>query len=279
VRGVLVAGSTGEAVYLDERERRLLIEGARSVVTGDRLLLAGVGAESTRATLRLARAAAAAGADAVLVMPPAFYCAAMTPEALRLHYTAVADATPVPVVIYQVPSQLATIELQAGLIAELARHGNVIGIKDSRGSLAQVGELLGACPAHFQLLVGSGALLYGALEMGARGGIMASAHLAPGASVVLERAFRAGRAAEAGRMQERVGPLHTEIVARLGVPGIKLALDLLGLRGGPPRPPMRPLAAKHRELVRATLVRAGLLAPEGEERAAARGPSGRPGSD
>ena len=118
MRGVLVAGSTGEAVYLDERERRLLIEGARSVVTGDRLLLAGVGAESTRATL-------------------------------RLHYTAVADATPVPVVIYQVPSQLATIELQAGLIAELARHGNVIGIKDSRGSLAQVGELLGACPAHF----------------------------------------------------------------------------------------------------------------------------------
>jgi 4-hydroxy-2-oxoglutarate aldolase len=259
VDGVVVAGTTGEAVYLDEAERRLLIEAARAVIPGGRLLLAGVGAESTRATVRMARAAADAGADAVLVMPPAFYRGLMTPDALRGHYGAVADAAPVPVLVYQPPPHVATIELATGLVAELARHGNVVGMKESRGSLEQIGDLLRACPSGFQLLVGSGAFLYGALELGARGGIVATAHLAPGASAALHRAFRAGRAAEAGRFQERVGPLHKEIVARYGVPGIKAALDELGQRGGSPRPPMPPLGARQRDEVRGTLRRAGLL--------------------
>jgi 4-hydroxy-2-oxoglutarate aldolase len=269
VQGVLVSGSTGEAVYLDESERRLLIEAARAVVTGDRLLLAGVGAESTRATVRMARAAADAGADAVLVMPPAFYRGLMTPEALREHYAAVADASPVPVVIYQVPSHLSTVELATGLVAELARHGNVIGIKESRGSLEQVGDLLTACPPGFQLLVGSAALLYPAFDMGAPGAIVAAAHLAPGACVALYRAFREARASDAGRLQERVGPLHKEIVVRLGVPGIKAALDLLGRHGGAPRLPLRPLSAKAREEVSGTLRRAGLIQAEPSERAVA----------
>jgi 4-hydroxy-2-oxoglutarate aldolase len=262
LKGVVVAGSTGEAVLLDESERRLLIEAARAVVTGERLLLAGVGAESTRATIRMARAAADAGADAVLVMPPAFYRGLMTPEALREHYTTVADGSPVPVIVYQVPPHFSTVELATGLLAELARHGNVIGIKESRGALDQIGELLRACPEGFQLLVGSGAHLFGALEMGAVGGIVAVAHLAPGASAALFRAVRDGRPPEAGRLQERVGPLHTEIVARAGVPGLKAALDLLGQRGGAPRPPLRPLPAKRREEVAGTLRRAGLLQPD-----------------
>jgi 4-hydroxy-2-oxoglutarate aldolase len=259
VRSVVVAGSTGEAVLLDEAERRLLIEAARAVVTGDRLLLAGVGAESTRATLRIARAAVDAGADAVLVMPPAFFRGFMTPEALRAHYAAVADGAGVPVVVYAVPPHFSTVDLTAGLIAELARHGNVVGIKDSRASLEQVGELLRACPAEFQLLSGSGAHFYGALEMGARGGVLGVSHLAPGAAVALYRSFREGRPAEAGRLQERIGPLHKEIVVRFAAPGIKVALDLLGQRGGPPRPPLLPLPAKQRDEVKETLQRAGLL--------------------
>jgi 4-hydroxy-2-oxoglutarate aldolase len=180
----------------------------------------------------------------------------------------------VPVVVYQVPSHLSTVELATGLVAQLARHGNVIGIKESRGSLEQAGELLTACPPGFQLLIGSGALLYGALEMGAAGAIVAAAHLAPGACVALYRAFREGRASDSGRFQERVGPLHKEIVVRLGVPGIKAALDQLGQHGGAPRLPLRPLSAKAREQVSGTLRRAGLLAASPPERVVGERPGG-----
>ena len=265
VHGIVLCGSTGEAVYLDEPERRTLLDATRSVVPDDRVLCAGVGAESTRATVRLARMAGEMGADAVLVMPPAFYREVMTPEALREHYVAVADVCPVPVVVYQVPPRLSTVELASGLVAALARHGNIVGIKDSHGSLDHVGDLLDACPAGFQLLVGSGAHLYGALELGAVGGIVAVAHLAPAACAALYRAFREGRTAEAGRLQERIGPLHKAIVSRLGVPGIKMALDLLSQRGGAPRPPLRPLPERRRKEVRQALVRAGLrhAAPAG----------------
>jgi 4-hydroxy-2-oxoglutarate aldolase len=268
IKGVVVGGSTGEAVFLDEGERKTLLEAARAVVPEDRLLFAGVGAESTRATTRMARTAAEIGADAVLVMPPAFYRGAMTPEALREHYGAVADACPVPVVVYQVPPHLSTIDLSAGLVAELARHENVIGIKESRGSTEAMGELLHAVPRDFQVLVGSGALLYGALEMGAVGGIVAVGHLAPGASVALHRQFKAGNAAEAGKLQERIGPLHKEIVGGMGVPGIKVALDLLGQRGGRPRPPLRPLADKRKGEVVGALQRAGLIQADRKQREA-----------
>lgn len=271
VHGIVVGGSTGEAVYLDESERITMLEAARAVVPSDRLLWAGVGAESTRATLRMSAAAADAGADAVLVMPPAFYKGAMTSEALREHYNAVADASTLPVVVYQVPPHLSTIDLSAGLVAELARHENVIGIKESRGSLEQVGELLEACPDDFQLLVGSGAVLYGALEAGAVGGIVAVAHMAPGACVALIDAFRAGRSPEAGRMQERIGPLHKAVVAGMGVPGVKVALDLLGQKGGKPRPPLRPLADKRKQEVVDALTSAGLLQSEPREAVGATG--------
>jgi 4-hydroxy-2-oxoglutarate aldolase len=195
----------------------------------------------------------------------------MTPEALREHYAAVADASPVPVVVYQVPPHLSTVDLSAGLVAELARHENIIGMKESRGSTEAMGELLHACPRDFQILVGSGALLYGALEMGAVGGIVAVAHMAPGASVALHRQFAAGNAAEAGRLQERIGPLHKEIVGGMGVPGIKVALDLLGQKGGRPRPPLRPLKESRKEEVVGALRRAGLIQAERREAVGATG--------
>jgi len=133
------------------------------------------------------------------------------------------------------------------------------GIKDSRGKLELVGELVEQCRKGFQVLVGSGAHLYPGLEMGAAGGIVAVANVAPGASGELYRAWKAGRGSEAGRLQERVGPLHNDLVAKVGVGGVKAALDLLGYRGGDPRPPLRPLPEARKTEVREILVRAGLL--------------------
>ncbi|HYJ79804.1 MAG TPA: dihydrodipicolinate synthase family protein [Longimicrobiaceae bacterium] len=257
--GVVLFGSTGEGPLLDEEEKVRLVAATRDVAAG-RLLLAGTGAESTRATIRATRAVAEAGADGVLVQPPAYFRPLMTPDALRDHYTAVADASPVPVILYQVPPRFSTVELAPGLVGELARHPNVAGIKDSHGDLRTLGALVEACGGNAAVLAGSGAVLYGALETGAVGGILAIAVLAPAACAELCRAYVEGRLADAGRLQERLAPLHRAIVAELGVPGVKAALDELGLRGGPPRPPLKPLREKERRAVRPALDAAALLA-------------------
>ena len=259
ILGIVIGGSTGEAVLLDEAERRSLIEAARGVIPGERLLVAGTGAESTRATVRLCRMAAEAGADAVLVMPPAFYKGAMTPEALAVHYRRVADDSPLPVIVYQVPIRLNTLDLPTGLVAELSAHDNIVAIKDSRPTLDTVGELVEQCREGFQVLVGNGATLYGALEVGAVGGILGIANVAAGECAALIAAFQEGRAPDAGRIQERIGPVHKVIVGEMGVPGIKAAVARRGPGGGEPRPPLRPLPQKRHAEVRSVLEGAGLL--------------------
>lgn len=258
--GVVLFGSTGEGLLLDEDERIRLLEGARELLDGRRLL-AGAGAESTRAAIRLARLAAERGADAVLVHPPSYYRPAMTPEALRDHFLAVAEASPVPVVLYQVPPQYSGVELHPGLVGELSRHPNIAGIKDSTGELKSLADFVGACDRRCAVLVGSGAALFGALEVGARGGILALALLAPHECVEVYARWRTGEKTEAGRLQERIAPVHRAVVARLGVAGIKAALDLQGRAGGAPRPPLKPLREKERAAVRAALEAAGLLPP------------------
>jgi len=260
IRGVLIAGSTGESVLLDEGERVALLEAARDVVPEDRLVIAGTGSEATRHTIHLTRQAAEAGADAVLVSPPAYFKGAMSPEVLVRHYKAVADAAPVPVLVYQVPLRLSTLDLPTGLVGELSRHPNIVGMKDSRGRLDLVGELVQATADDFQVMVGSGAVLYGALETGAVGGIVAVGLLAPAAAAEISVAFAAGRTGDAGRVQERIAPVHEQIVGGMGVPGVKAGLDLLGLHGGVPRPPLAPLPEARRDELRRVLAAAELLA-------------------
>jgi 4-hydroxy-2-oxoglutarate aldolase len=261
--GLVLFGTTGEGLLLDDSERRAALEAVRPLLP-ERLLLAGASAESTRETLRLVRDAAQAGADVALVAPPSYYRPQMTPEALRDHYTAVADSAPIPLVLYQVPTAYSGVELRAGLVAELARHANIVGIKDSSGDLRALGSLMTTCPPDFAVLVGSGGVLYGALEIGSCGGILAVADLAPLECTRIFELKREGREAAAGALQERITPLHRTVVARYGVPGIKAALDMLGQVGGSPRSPLKPLRKKEMEAVRAALVAAGLLDAEGD---------------
>ena len=258
IAGVLVGGSTGEAVLLEPPEFFAAIETAREALPADRTLIAGTGRQSTRAAIRAAREAAAAGADAILVHPPYYYRAQMTPEALRLHFWEVADASPVPVLLYHVP-KFVPVDLAPDLAGELMRHGNVLGVKDSSGDVQNLGALCEACGNEASVLVGAGTHLYAGLEIGARGGIIAVGLLAPEAATALYSAFVAGRAVEAGRLQERIGPLHRAVVAGTGVPGIKAALDLLGYRGGAPRPPLLPPDEAGRSMVSDALHAAGLL--------------------
>ncbi len=131
----------------------------------------------------MSKRAADLGCDALLVQPPAFYQGAMSDELVRDHYLALADAAEVPVILYQVPLRFATLNFSTPLVVELSKHQNIVGIKDSRGKLDLVGELVTNVHADFQVLVGSGATLYASLEIGAVGGILGVANLACGLSV------------------------------------------------------------------------------------------------
>ena len=257
--GVVTAGSTGEAALLEEDERRSLVEWARAIVPDDKWLLAGVGAESTRLTVRRARDAALRGADAVLVVSPHYYGAMMTSDALRAHFTRVADESPIPVVLYNIP-KYAHLTLDPALVAELARHDNVIGIKDSSGDLVLLRGYLQSQSETFSVLTGSGSGVYAALEMGARGGILAVALFAAGLTLEVRDAFEAGDRDRAMSAQERLVPLARTIVAELGVAGVKAAIDAIGLPGGPVRAPLLPLPDEQRVRVR-ELLRAAELEP------------------
>ena len=261
IAGIVVAGSTGEAPLLEEAEVVRLVEWARELVDGEQRLLVGTGAESTRAAVRRTRDAAAAGADGVLVRAPSYYRPWMRPAVLRTYYETVADASSVPVILYHVP-QFVPVEMAPEFVAAVAQHPNVVGIKESSGDVKALGALLGAVPRGFGVLVGSGANLYAGLAIGAVGGIVGVGCLAPAEAVEIHSRFQAGDEAAAGRRQEQLAPLHRTLVAGLGVPGIKYALDLLGYAGGPPRPPLLPLSERDRTTVQRELTRAGLLRQE-----------------
>ncbi len=257
VDGFVVAGSTGEAPLLDEIEVLRLVEWTREAA-GGRLVVAGTGLESTRATVRMCREVARKGADAVLVRPPAYYADAMDREAVREHFLRVADASPVPVILYHIPRYV-PVGLEPELVAELARHESVAGIKDSSGEIRRLGDLVEACRDRASVLAGAGTLLYGGLEVGAAGGVVAVGLLATGACGELIEAWGEDDDARAGALQERVGSLHRAVVGKLGVPGVKAGLDRLGLEGGPVRSPLRDLGRSGRDRVERSLEAADVI--------------------
>jgi dihydrodipicolinate synthase/N-acetylneuraminate lyase len=247
--GIVVCGSTGEAPLLDPDEQRRAIGWAHEALQDGAWLIAGTGAESTRQTIALCRAAAEAGAEAVLVRPPGYFAAAHSTRSIATHYRAVADASPVPILLYNIP-KYTHLPLPPGLIEELAGYENVVGVKDSSGDLANLVAYREAA-AQWAVLVGSGSLLYPALEMGCQGGVVGVSCYAARMCVDLLEAFRAGDRSTASALQARLAPLDKEIVGKHGPAGVKAAMDAAGLYGGPVRPPLAPLSPADRERVTA----------------------------
>jgi 4-hydroxy-2-oxoglutarate aldolase len=258
LHGVVVAGSTGEAALLDDGERAALVAAARAALPSDRLIIAGAGAESTRTAVRLARQAAGEGADAVIVVAPHYYGDAMSAAALAAHYRRIADECSIPVVLYNIP-KYTHFALPPAVVAELAAHENVVGIKDSSGDLELLEAYLATQSDHFRVLTGSGSSFAPALERGAAGGILAVATFAPTLTLEAYDAWIRGDSDAARAAQARLGPLASQIVGVLGVPGVKAALDYVGLAGGAPRPPLMPLRGADLERVGTLLRTAELL--------------------
>ena len=259
MHGIVVTGSTGEAALLDFDERGALVDTAREMVPSDKRLIVGTGAESTRACIKLTRDAASRGADGVLVVAPHYYGAAMTEAALSDHYHAVADASPVPVMLYSIPKYM-HFALSPALVSDLARHENVIGIKDSSGNRELFAEYMKAQSAKFSVLTGNAPMFHHALSIGSRGGILAVALFAAALTMDVYDAAQRGDSEGAAAAQARVTPLGARIVGEMGVAGVKAAMDRVGLVGGSVRSPLLPLDANQRAALDELLSVAELVA-------------------
>ena len=263
LRGIVALGSNGEAVLLSPDERILVVETVREESPEERLVIAGTGCQGTRETIDLTRRAARAGADAALVLPPSYYRGRMTPDAMTAHFFAVADASPVPLIVYNMPA-CTGIDLDAALVARLAGHENILGMKDSGGDLVKMGAIRDRLGPGFQILAGSASFLLPAITVGAIGGVLALANIAPKVCLDILQAAHDGRLEDAQEMQIRMVPVNTAVTRRWGVAGLKAAMEMLGLRGGPVRAPLQPLREDERQELRAILLRGGLLEEDEE---------------
>ena len=245
IEGYLVLGSNGESVFLEHSEKLKLIETARKRIPSSMTLLAGTGVESTRSTIELTKEAADRGVDGVLVKNPFYFKNQMTFDVYMEHYTAVADASPVPVVIYNVPV-FTGVPLESRLVIELSKHPNIRGLKDSSGDVKLISEVVWNTN-NFSVLAGSAPTLFPAMAAGARGGIVAIACAAPKAMLALHRAFAAGDYKKAGVVQRIIAPAAGAVTAKYGIAGLKAAMELEGLEAGQPRRPLLPLKSASRE--------------------------------
>ena len=256
--GFAVLGSNGEAVFLKEEEKIETWKTARAAIKRDRLFIAGTGCESSMETIDLTEKAANLGADAAMFVTPHYYKARMNHRSLLTHYTMIAERSPIPIILYNVPV-FTGIDLSAETIIELARHPNIIGLKESSGNLAKIGQLIHSAGDSFQVLAGSGSFLLPALSVGAVGGVMALAAVAPHHLSELNRCFDRGDLKKAREIQLGLISANAAVTIKFGIPGLKAAMDLIGMVGGLVRPPLLPLEKQEIDELEKILREAGLL--------------------
>jgi 4-hydroxy-2-oxoglutarate aldolase len=267
--GYAVCGSTGEAILLTWDETDRLFAAVAENNSAGKILIAGTGVESTSETIMRTKRAAELGYNAALVRTPHYYKPAMTHAALLDYYKRVADASPIPILVYSIP-QFTGVEVPGALVAKLAEHPNICGIKESWGKLNVVQEIIAAAPKHFQTLVGAASIVDPSLKLGATGAILGVADIAPDWCAMLFDAARAGDSAKAEEIQRRLTPVSQKCVGELGVAGVKYALDLLGqgtghysgFYGGPTRSPLLPLTAAQQAEVGSVLVSLAWTSPD-----------------
>jgi 4-hydroxy-2-oxoglutarate aldolase len=258
IDGYVLFGSNGEGALLDGDEKNRLTAFARELIPAGIPLVVGISAESTRGLAAEAKQLAQQGAEYALVSPPSYFGPTLSPAALADHYRRAADESPIPIIVYHIPKNTHVI-IEPGLMAEIVRHPNIVALKDSSGDVKRFADYSNTCDKRCRLFVGNGALLYTALELGAVGGIIGIGQIAPRLCAELLQTFRSGDKARAGQIQERLAPVHKEVVGAHGPIGTKAALDLIGYNGGAPRPPLRSLSDTEQRRLARVLQAAGLL--------------------
>jgi 4-hydroxy-2-oxoglutarate aldolase len=258
LKGFVVLGSNGEYVSLSEEEKRKVVETVVQAAPEHLSVIAGTGCESTRETIRLTADCAALGAHAALVVTPHYFGGKMTEAALVKHYTAVADSSPIPLILYNVP-KFTHVNLSANIVSRLSQHVNIIGIKDSTGNVIQLGEYLNRVDPNFSVLVGTAGALYGGLTLGCAGGVLALANVAPEECVRIHELVQDGDYKAARQIQLNLIPVNQAVTATFGVAGLKTALALRDYFGGEPRAPLMPSSGDEKAAIVNILKEADLL--------------------
>jgi 4-hydroxy-2-oxoglutarate aldolase len=235
--GYVALGSTGERVHLNETEARKVIEVAREKIPESRAFIVGAGQQSSRGTIEELRAFAGIGADAGLVITPYFYRRALTQTALQSFYLEVADASPIPIILYNMPD-LTGIALAPETIARLSEHQNIVGVKDSSSDLLSMMETIRIVQDGFAVMTGNGPLFYAALGAGISGAILAVGCVALERVIEIKRAFDAGDRIAAARLHKELVPLARAVTSQYGIGGLKSAMEMIGLNGGTVRRPL-----------------------------------------
>jgi 4-hydroxy-2-oxoglutarate aldolase len=258
IAGYVVLGSNGEFVFMGEQEKLEVIATVREHAAKKKFVFAGTGCDGTIETVRLTKKAAELGADAAVIITPSYYRGSMNAAALQYHFETVADASPIPVFLYNMPANTG-VDMSAEVVVKLAQHPNIVGIKDSSGNVVKLGEIIRQVDPSFHVIAGSAGFLYPALCLGAVGGVLALANVAPKQCVELFELTHAGKHAEASELQRRLIPANQAVTAGFGIAGLKAALEMVGLYGGPVRGPLRPLNEQQTVALRQILAEAGVL--------------------
>ncbi len=258
LKGFVVLGSNGEYVYLSEEEKRTVVDTVVQSATEGMLIIAGTGCESTAETIRLTEDCARLGAHAALVVTPHYYAGRMREAALMKHFSELADHSPIPILLYNVP-KFTHINMAADFVTRLSEHPKIVGLKDSSGNVIQLGEILNEVAKDFNVLVGTAGVLFSGLTLGCVGGISALANVAPEACVKIFDLVKAGDLDAARELQLKMIPVNQAVTVVYGVPGLKAALDMRGYFGGDPRLPLLPSSEQERSEMEAILKKADLL--------------------
>jgi 4-hydroxy-2-oxoglutarate aldolase len=237
--GYVVLGSTGESVMLSRAEGDSILAAVKEVAAPSKRLIAGTGVESTAETIDRTKRAAELGYQVALVKTPYYYKPFYKPETLIAHFRRVADASPIPIMLYSVPI-FTSLSLEAPEVGALAEHPNIVGIKDSSAHVQRIAEMVAAAPRSFQILTGGAAVVLPSYVVGARGAILALASALPEKCVAVYELAREGRMEEAREMQIAVLRASKAIMGDAGIGGVKFAMDRRGYRGGLPRLPLVP---------------------------------------
>jgi len=252
VSGYVALGSTGESVMLSREESESVLVAVKEFAAPGKLLIAGTGAESTAETIARTRRAAALGYPLALVKTPYYYKPVYRSETFLHHYRAVADASPIPILLYSVP-QFTGISLETPEILALSEHPNIIGIKDSSGVIQRVAEVVAEAKPAFQVLTGGAAVIYPALAVGACGAILALASALPEKCAQLFEYFQAGQHDSARELQLLLAKASRRVVSEGGIAAVKYVMDLRGYQGGPPRLPLLPLNGEKKQQIAAII--------------------------
>ena len=254
--GIVPVGTTGESPTLTHDEHKRVVELAIETAAGRVPVIAGAGSNSTAEAIGLAKHAKKAGADAVLVVTP--YYNKPTQEGLFRHYTAIADEADIPIIIYNIPGR-SVIDMSVETMARLAKHRNIVGVKDATANLTRPLHTTRACGEDFAQLSGEDHTAIAYLASGGHGCISVTANVAPALCAQMHAAWNAGDVKTAMAIQARLVPLHDAMFVESNPGPVKYAASLLGFGSNTCRLPMAPIAQASADKVRAAMVEVGLL--------------------